>query len=174
MSERPVMKESGFAQAVRQAVSQRKKAEGTFLKLANDGDTAELVLVGKVITFEGAWDGSRFAPWRDEFAKRGLSPRQRYAINGVRLTDKRAVVVEVNEPTVKEWVEDLEGVTSEKLVRLKRVGGRGDPKSRTTARVTRELTAAESDAVDEVLLHDLEAIYEKFKPEVLTAIGGGK
>jgi len=158
---------SGTRFSFKGALEAAKKAppggKGTFLHLT-DGQAVDVVPVGDVLKIQGVWVDKRFKPYRNEHASKGLRPTERYALVAILLDEHRAVVVETNGLTLKEWAEDLDGA-EDVVVRLKRLGGPGDPKARITARAVRPLKASESDELDAVVLPNLEEIYSDFLEE---------
>jgi hypothetical protein len=75
------------------------------------------------------------------------------------------MVLEVNCRTFLEIGDDLAGGVEDVVVRLRRIGGRGDPKSRVTVRPVRDLARGESDALAAVPRPKLETLYAEFLSE---------
>ena len=150
-----------FKRAFESAKETPNKGTGNFFHL-EDGESALVVFKGDGLEISGAWDERRFKPWREEYVSKGLRRSERYAFVAILHEERRAVVIEINKPTLIEWGEDLPDGVDDMLVKLKRIGGRGDPKARITARPVRPLKASESDELDAVALPNLEAIYADF------------
>ena len=150
-----------FSNAVKSAKEASSGGSGNFLRLA-DGQSVEVVFSGEIVEIAGTWRDKRFVPWQPEYASEGLHKSVRYALLAIRLDERRAVVIEINRPTIIEWGDDLADGVEDKVVRLKRIGGLGDPKARTTARVVRNLRGEESDELDTIPQPSLEVIYADF------------
>lgn len=153
-----------FMEALEGAKDAPQGGGGNFLRLA-DKETVEVVFVGDALEIKGTWRDNRFVPWRDEYMVEGLRRSVRYALSVIKLDERRGMVLEVNRPTFLEMGDDLAGGIEEVVVKLRRIGGRGDPKSRITARPVRNLRADESDALDTVSKPNLETLYAEFLAE---------
>src|SRR5262245_33527010 len=140
--------------------SKHEAGGSTWLRLANDGDRAEVVFRGEPEPREVVFKDGGYHPFTEELAAQGLKPSLRIAINVATLPGKESKVFEFGPVLFKDIIKIREKYGLDKWsFEVQRSGGPKDPKTSYSILPERQLTDEEQSQVAKLELHDLAALY---------------
>ncbi len=136
------------------------QSSSTWLKLANDGDKAKVVVLGDPFPREVCFVDGKYMPFDEKLKAEGHKPSLRVAFNVAMLDTKEVKVLEQGVVFFKDLCQVREKYGLEKWAfEIRRNGAAKDPKTTYSILPEHQLSAAQQEEFKKLALHDLAALY---------------
>lgn len=133
---------------------------GIWLKLANDGDKAVVVVLGEPHPREVCFVDGKYAEFDDKLKAQGLKPSLRVALNVALFESKEVKVLEQGVVFFKDLVRVRDKYGLDKWAfEIQRHGAAKDPQTTYSILPEHQLSAEQRKAFQALQLHDLEKLY---------------
>ncbi|HEY3447289.1 MAG TPA: hypothetical protein VGK67_13030 [Myxococcales bacterium] len=133
----------------------------TWLKLANDGDKAKVVVLGDPFPREVCFADGKYMPFDEKLKAEGHKPSLRVAFNVAMLDTKEVKVLEQGVVFFKDLCQVREKYGLDKWAfEIRRNGAAKDPKTTYSILPEHQLTPAQQEEFKKLALHDLAALYQ--------------
>jgi hypothetical protein len=133
----------------------------TWLKLANDGDKAVVVVLGEPYPREVCFADGKYMPFDEKLKAEGHKGSLRVAFNVAMFDTKEVKVLEQGVVFFKDLMQVREKYGLEKWAfEIRRNGAAKDPKTTYSILPEHQLTPAQQEEFKKLALHDLVAVYQ--------------
>ena len=133
----------------------------TWLKFANDGDKAVVVILGDPFPREVCFAEGKYMPFDEKLKAEGHKPSLRVAFNAALFDTKEVKVLEQGVVFFKDLMQVREKYGLDKWAfEIRRNGAAKDPKTTYSILPEHQLTPAQQEEFKKLALHDLAAVYQ--------------